>query len=113
MTWTDKNGTLIRKLREQTGITQRELASRMDVSPSWISTIESGKSQPSFASLQKIADALQIPLTHVLGEHLDVISPELKESIKRPVIQELLIHVTSLSDEKLRQLIKIADALTE
>ena len=56
MTWTDKNGTLIRKLREQTGITQRELASRMDVSPSWISTIESGKSQPSFASLQKIAD---------------------------------------------------------
>lgn len=113
MTWTDKNGGLIRKIREQTGITQRELASRIDFSTSWISTIESGKSQPSLASLQKIADTLRVPLTHILGEYNDVLSPELIAILNRPVVQELLIHIKPLSDSKVRQLIKIVDTLSE
>ena len=113
MTWTSENGALIRRLREQAGISQRTLAERINRSPSWISTVETGKSPPSLASLREIADGLQIPLTHLLGEEIDVISLELRDVIRRSLVQELLKHVAPLSDEQVRRLIKIADTFYE
>lgn len=113
MTWTSENGALIRSHREQAGLSQRRLAERINRSASWISTIETGKSQPSLTSLKQIADVLQIPLTHLLGRHLDVISPDLQDVIERPLVQELLKHIAPLNDEQVQRIIKIADTFRE
>lgn len=113
MTWTIENGALIRRLREKAGLSQRGLAKRINRSASWISTIETGKARPSLTSLQEIADSLQIPITHLLGEEIDVISPELRDVMQRPLVQELLKHVAPLNDEQVHCLIRIADTLNE
>jgi transcriptional regulator with XRE-family HTH domain len=55
-------GTLIRKRRRELGLTQVELAKRIDKSPSYISSLESGSVAPSLAALRHIAQALDTVL---------------------------------------------------
>jgi transcriptional regulator with XRE-family HTH domain len=58
-------GQAIRTVRENRGLSQRRLASEMDVSHSYISHIEKGARDPSLKVLTKITDVLNVPL-HVL-----------------------------------------------
>src|SRR4051794_35466602 len=51
--------------RKQAGLTLRELARRLGVSPSLLSQIENGKSQPSVATLYALAQALQISIDNL------------------------------------------------
>ena len=53
-------GTAIRHFRHEAGLSQDGLADRMDVSPSYISMLESGKRYPSIEMLIRIALALNI-----------------------------------------------------
>lgn len=53
-------GTAIRHFRHEAGLSQDELADRMDVSSSYISMLESGKRYPSIEMLIRIALALNI-----------------------------------------------------
>src|SRR3954463_9253733 len=46
--------------RKEAGLTLRELARRLGVSPSLLSQIENGKSQPSVATLYALAQTLEI-----------------------------------------------------
>ena len=54
-------GTAIRHFRHEAGLSQDGLADRMDVSPSYISMLESGKRYPSIETLIRLAVALDIP----------------------------------------------------
>jgi ribosome-binding protein aMBF1 (putative translation factor) len=45
-------------LRIKKGMTQKELADRMDTTQSVISRLESGRAKPSLATLEKLAKAL-------------------------------------------------------
>jgi DNA-binding XRE family transcriptional regulator/quercetin dioxygenase-like cupin family protein len=54
-------GALLKKVREQNGLSQRELAKRSGVTHSSISMIEQGQNSPSINSLEKILNA--IPMT--------------------------------------------------
>lgn len=51
---------LLRKERERKHLTQTELAAIVNVNQATISTIESGRSNPSLKSLTALADALGI-----------------------------------------------------
>lgn len=53
-------GVAIRHFRYEAGLSQDGLADRMDVSPSYISMLESGKRYPSIEMLIRIALALNI-----------------------------------------------------
>ena len=52
-------GALIRARRRELGLTQAELAARVDKSPSYISALESGSVAPSLTALRHIARALE------------------------------------------------------
>ena len=52
-------GTLIRARRRELGLTQAELAARVDKSPSYISALESGSVAPSLTALRHIARVLE------------------------------------------------------
>ena len=61
-------GLNIKKLREQQGLTLRELASKLDVTASFISQVEQGKAAPSLAKLKMMADALSVTVGELVGE---------------------------------------------
>lgn len=52
-------GLAIRYFRQEAGLSQEGLADRMDVSPSYISMLESGKRYPSIEMLIRLATALE------------------------------------------------------
>ena len=56
---TSNLGALIRTRRRELGLTQAELATRIDKSPSYISALESGSVAPSLTALRHIAGALE------------------------------------------------------
>jgi transcriptional regulator with XRE-family HTH domain len=51
-------GGKIKELREKKTLTMKQLAGLVDCTPSLISQLESGKTDPSISTLKKIADAL-------------------------------------------------------
>ncbi|GAA3036730.1 helix-turn-helix domain-containing protein [Microbacterium dextranolyticum] len=58
-------GERLRALRLRQGISARDLAARLGISPSAVSQIERGVMQPSVSRLIAISDALDVPLTSV------------------------------------------------
>src|SRR5918999_419657 len=63
-------GPRIRARREQDGISLRELARRLGISPSAISQIETGKSRPSVSTLYAIVNELGMSLDELFsGKH--------------------------------------------
>ncbi len=55
-------GDLVRRLREQRGLTLRGLAAATDFSPSFISQLENGLVSPSIDSMERIANTLGVTL---------------------------------------------------
>ena len=60
-----KVGKRIKKARKDLGITQEELADRVDMHYTTISRIETGDSNPPVQTIAKIAKALKIPLSEL------------------------------------------------
>lgn len=60
-------GAVIKKLREQHGMSQRDLAERVNVSGAYIAMLETGKrNNPSLATLKRLAKALGVAVTELL-----------------------------------------------
>lgn len=59
-------GKIIREKREAQNITQVELASRAGVDRNYIGMVERGERNPSYLSLQKIAQGLGIPVNELI-----------------------------------------------
>ena len=69
-------GESVRRIREMRGLGVRELARRIDVSPSLISRIERGTVMPSVATLFALQSALEVTVAELLGETQGPTSPE-------------------------------------
>lgn len=61
-------GQRIVKLRKQQKLTQEDLAGLAEIDRSYLSEIENGYKNISVQTLKKIADALEIKLSVLLGE---------------------------------------------
>lgn len=57
-----KLGLHIRKIREKQGMSQEQLAADAEIPYSSVNEIESGKTNPTIASLMALADALEVPV---------------------------------------------------
>jgi transcriptional regulator with XRE-family HTH domain len=61
-------GRMLKTLREERGLTQRDLAGRAKVTGAYIAMLEAGKKKnPSLAVLQRLAKALGVPVAELLG----------------------------------------------
>jgi transcriptional regulator with XRE-family HTH domain len=56
----------IKELRESKGMSQQELAAKLDYEKSNMSRLESGLINPRIATLQKVAKALDVALPELL-----------------------------------------------
>lgn len=61
-------GERIRAVRKARRMTQAEMAERMGVFPPDISQIENGRRDPTFRTLLRAADALDVPLSAFFTE---------------------------------------------
>jgi transcriptional regulator with XRE-family HTH domain len=69
-------GTRLREERDRVGISQRELARRVGLSPSMISQIESGQSKPSVSTLYGIVSELGVSLDDLFGANGSAAPPD-------------------------------------
>jgi transcriptional regulator with XRE-family HTH domain len=58
---------IVRYLREERDWSQTELAKRAGLDPAQISTLETGKRSPNIRTLHKVAAALEVDVTSLLG----------------------------------------------
>ena len=59
-------GELIKKIRKEHGLSQKELADLMGVSQIFVSQYETGKRKPKIDTLKRFSAALDIPYTELL-----------------------------------------------
>jgi transcriptional regulator with XRE-family HTH domain len=64
----DLLGVRLRAARQASGMSLRELARRLGVSPSFVSQIENGKSQPSVATLYSLSQQLDFSIDALFHE---------------------------------------------
>lgn len=62
-----KFGDLVKKYRNNSGLTQREFSKVLGISRTTISNLETGKFKISFFTGSRVIVLLQIPLKHVYG----------------------------------------------
>lgn len=71
-------GQAIRKLRTDGELSQENLGLRSEIHPTWISHIESGRVNPTWGNVRRIAVGLKVPLP-VLAELAEDIERRLQK----------------------------------
>jgi transcriptional regulator with XRE-family HTH domain len=66
-------GKAIRQLRTEGRLSQETLGHRAEIHPTWISHIESGRINPTWGNVRRIANGLKVPLSQLaaLAEDLE------------------------------------------
>jgi transcriptional regulator with XRE-family HTH domain len=58
-------GNAIKRLREECGLSQEGLGHAAEIHPTWISHIESGRNNPAWGSVKRIAAALGVKVSEL------------------------------------------------
>ena len=66
--WCALLGRNVRRLRQQRGMTQEELAFEAEIDLTYMGGIERGRRNPSLLVMARIAEALAVPLAKLLSE---------------------------------------------
>ena len=100
-------GDMIRKYRTEKGLTQKKLGELCGIADSNIRKYESGNQNPKIETLQKIADALDIPVNRLLAGKI-ISRDELKEKLS----EYGLTHLVPDTEEE-RTVLEICKKLNE
>ena len=108
----------LKKLRESKNISQYKLADELNVSQGAVAMWESGKREPDFKTVQKIASYFNVSVDNLLGnpdikkEPITSKDDELQELIKDPKLKELYDLLANLPEDQIDDLVKYAEFLT-
>src|SRR5213079_3257037 len=88
----------IRSLRHRFGLSQRQLALRMQVPRTYVSKIENEKATPTLSSLERLARALEVTVCDlVAGSGYRSHEAEIRELMQDEFITELIPYVSKLN----------------
>jgi transcriptional regulator with XRE-family HTH domain len=76
-------GLAVKHRREELGLTQEELHLRSELHQRWISNVETGKRNPSYASLRRLAAALDLTASELLARAEQIEADEVS-ALKAP-----------------------------
>ncbi len=68
-------GHAVKARRQELGITQEQLANNTDLHQRWISNVETGKRNPSYGSLRRLAVGLELSTAELIAR-AEQIEPE-------------------------------------
>lgn len=94
-------GEKIKQARKRAGLTQKDLAARLDTSQSYIAQYEAGTRKPKIETLRKIADAIDFPLFELIGDDMKLGAEDL--SILELVGINAVKVVGSADPERIRE----------
>lgn len=87
----------IRSLRLRSGLSQRQLALRMQVPRTYVSKIENEKATPTLSSLQRLATALEVSVPDLLRSATsDTRELEIQELMADEFLAEMLPYISKL-----------------
>jgi transcriptional regulator with XRE-family HTH domain len=89
----------VREIRRARHLSQRQLASRMQVPRTYISKIENGKAIPTLGSLERLARALEVEVSQLVRDSRSRREEEVAAILADPFLAEiasLLPHLDSL-----------------
>lgn len=69
-------GQKIREFRKERGLTLAKLAGRLEISTSYLSSVERGLRKPSIPMLKRISDELNISVGYLVGDTDDAVTAE-------------------------------------
>lgn len=115
----DPLGERLRRLRERVGLTQKELAEHVGVSHALVGQVETGRLQPSVATLTRLASALGVSPCYFLIEQevtsrrnaaADVVVPE---TVNYPEVRAFLAMLGAANDVERQKLLGLLSWLTD
>jgi transcriptional regulator with XRE-family HTH domain len=86
----------VRDIRNSRGLSQRQLAGRMNVPRTYISKIENGKAMPTLSSLERLAIALEVDICVLLRDARSRRHAEINAIMSDPFLAEIASLVSSL-----------------
>jgi transcriptional regulator with XRE-family HTH domain len=89
--------TSIRSLRLRSGLSQRQLATRMAVPRTYVSKIENEKATPTLSSLERLARALEVTVPELLSGGERSRQEEVRELMQDQFIAEILPFMAKLN----------------
>ncbi len=98
------DGRLLRELREEYGLTLRELSVKTGLSTSLISQLERGVTSPSLQSVRRLAEALQVSIFQLLAADTRGYSYVPADRRRKLVLQHGEISYELLSPDTKRRL---------
>src|SRR5579859_3240214 len=80
----------IRTLRQRSGLSQRQLALRMQVPRTYVSKIENEKAMPTLSSLQRLATALEVSMADLLKGSSRTLEDDIADLMHDEFIAEIV-----------------------
>ena len=97
-------GRRLQRLRRLRGLTQEQLAERIDINPKYLSSVERGEENPTLDLFLRLAEGLQVELPALFQYAQEGESRErLRQHVER--------LVADLSEEDLRRVVRVLEAL--
>jgi transcriptional regulator with XRE-family HTH domain len=82
--------------RQKSGLSQRQLAMRMQVPRTYVSKIENEKAMPTLSSLQRLAVALEVSMADLLKGSNRSLEDEITDLMQDQFMAELMPYVKQL-----------------
>jgi transcriptional regulator with XRE-family HTH domain len=86
----------VKEIRKARHLSQRQLASRMQVPRTYISKIENGKAIPTLGSLERLANALEVDICQLVRDGRSQHDEEVAEILADPFLAELAQYLPQL-----------------
>jgi len=102
----------IRSLRHRAGLSQRQLALRMQVPRTYVSKIENEKAMPTLSSLERLAKALEVTVPDLLSGGSPTREQLMRELMTDEFITQLLPFVSKLDGMQRQSLLAQVRDLT-
>ncbi len=102
----------IRALRTRAGLSQRQLAQRMNVPRTYVSKIENEKACPTLSSLQRLADALNVTICDLLRNGEPSLEDQIRQLQGDDFIAELIPYLRKLNSVQWTSILNEIRAIT-
>ncbi|HLJ27942.1 MAG TPA: helix-turn-helix transcriptional regulator [Candidatus Angelobacter sp.] len=86
----------IRMFRQKSGLSQRQLALRMQVPRTYVSKIENEKAMPTLSSLQRLATALEVSMADLLKGSNRTLEDEIADLMQDDFVSQVVPYLKEL-----------------
>ena len=104
-------GESIRQIRQAKGLSQGEMQKRTGILRSYLSRVENGHTVPSFATLQRLAAAMDVALADFFPQDGSAVGPAGPPNAPSEYLQRLRSYIPQLSPEQRIELLEMVKAM--